>query len=67
VVAAAARRLARASGRSPGEGGLLALSVGLGLGVLAELLEQEVDDVVGPKGRHSAGAARSVTDTSRAS
>src|SRR5713101_2880755 len=34
--------------------GLLALSVGVGLGVLAELLEEEVDDVVGPKGRHNA-------------
>jgi putative transposase len=32
--------------------GLLALSVGVGLGVLAELMEEEVDDVVGPKGRH---------------
>jgi putative transposase len=32
--------------------GLLALSVGVGLGVLAELLEEEVDEVVGPKGRH---------------
>jgi putative transposase len=32
--------------------GLLALSVGLGLGVLAELMEEEVDEVVGPKGRH---------------
>ena len=32
--------------------GLLALSVGLGLGVLAELLEEEVVDVVGPKGKH---------------
>jgi transposase-like protein len=31
---------------------LLALSVGVGLGVLAELLEEEVVDVVGPKGRH---------------
>ena len=30
--------------------GLLALSVATGLGVLAELLEEEVDDVVGPKG-----------------
>jgi len=28
--------------------GLLALSVGVGLGVLAELLEEEVDEVVGP-------------------
>ena len=32
--------------------GLLALSVGVGLGVLAELMEEEVDGVVGPKGRH---------------
>ncbi len=34
--------------------GLLALSVGIGLGVLAELMDEEVDDVVGPKGRHNA-------------
>jgi putative transposase len=34
--------------------GLLALSVGVGLGVLAELLEEEVVDVVGPKGKHFA-------------
>ena len=33
--------------------GLLALSVGVGLGVLAELLEDEVDEVVGPKGKHN--------------
>jgi putative transposase len=33
--------------------GLLALSVGVGLGVLHELMEAEVDDVVGPKGRHN--------------
>ena len=32
--------------------GLLALSVGVGLGVLVELLEEEVVDVVGPKGKH---------------
>jgi putative transposase len=32
--------------------GLLALSVGVGLGVLNELMEEEVDDVVGLKGRH---------------
>jgi transposase-like protein len=31
--------------------GLLALSVGVGLGVLAELLEEEVVEVVGPKGK----------------
>jgi putative transposase len=34
------------------KGGLLALSVGVGLGVLYELMEAEVDDVVGRKGRH---------------
>jgi putative transposase len=32
--------------------GLLALSVGVGLGVMAELLEEEVTDVVGPRGKH---------------
>ena len=32
--------------------GLLALSVGVGLGVLTELMAEEVDEVVGPKGRH---------------
>ncbi len=34
--------------------GLLALSVGVGLGVLAELMEEEVVDVVGAKGKHNA-------------
>ena len=34
--------------------GLLALSVGVGLGVVHELLEIEVDAVVGPKGKHNA-------------
>ena len=38
--------------------GLLALSVGVGLGVLTELMEEEVDDVVGPKGKHDPGADR---------
>ena len=33
--------------------GLLALSVGVGLGVLSELMEEEVDDVVGPKGQRN--------------
>lgn len=33
--------------------GLLALSVGVGLGVLRELLEVEVEEVVGPKGKHN--------------
>jgi putative transposase len=32
--------------------GLLALSVGVGLGVLAELMEEEVVEVVGSKGKH---------------
>jgi putative transposase len=32
--------------------GLLALSVGVGLGVLDELMAAEVDEVVGPRGRH---------------
>jgi putative transposase len=32
--------------------GLLALSVGVGLGVLCELMEAEVDEVVGPRGKH---------------
>ena len=34
------------------EGGAAARSVGVGLGVLAELMEEEVEEVVGPKGRH---------------
>ena len=32
--------------------GLMALSVGVGLGVLNELMAAEVDEVVGPKGKH---------------
>jgi putative transposase len=32
--------------------GLLALSVGVGLGVVYELMEEELTEVVGPKGRH---------------
>jgi putative transposase len=35
--------------------GLLALSVGVGLGVLHELMAEEVDEVVGPKGKHDPG------------
>src|SRR3954454_15294404 len=35
--------------------GLLALSVGVGLGVLHELVEADVDEVVGPKGKHDPG------------
>src|SRR3954447_24060030 len=37
--------------------GLLALSVGVGLGVVHELMELEVDEVVGPKGKHDADRA----------
>src|SRR5215204_3416354 len=33
--------------------GLLALSVGVGLGVVHELMELEVDEVVGSKGKHN--------------
>jgi putative transposase len=33
--------------------GLLALSVGVGLGVLHELMELEIDELVGPKGKHN--------------
>ena len=33
--------------------GLLALSVGVGLGVLSSMMEEEVDDVAGPKGKHN--------------
>jgi hypothetical protein len=33
--------------------GLLALSVGVGLGVVHELIALEVDEVVGPKGKHN--------------
>jgi transposase-like protein len=33
--------------------GLLALSVGVGLGVVHELMEAEVEQVVGPKGKHN--------------
>jgi putative transposase len=33
--------------------GLLALSVGVGLGVVHELMELEVDEVVGPSGKHN--------------
>lgn len=32
--------------------GLLALSIGVGLGVLSELMAEEVDEVVGPRGKH---------------
>jgi len=35
--------------------GLLALSVGVGLRVVHELMELEVSEVVGPKGKHDPG------------
>lgn len=35
--------------------GLLALSVGVGLGVLGELMAEEVEGVVGPRGKHDPG------------
>jgi len=37
--------------------GLLALSVGVGLGVLHEIMAAEVEEVVGPKGKHNPGRA----------
>jgi putative transposase len=37
--------------------GLLALSVGVGLGGVHELMESEVTEVVGPKGKHNPGRA----------
>jgi putative transposase len=33
--------------------GLLALSVGVGLGVLMSMMEEEVDEIVGPKSKHN--------------
>ena len=49
------RRVQEALGELVGAAkeGLLALSVATGLGVLAELLEEEVDEVVGPKGKRN--------------
>jgi len=44
---------------------LLALSVGVGLGVVHELMELEVDEVVGAKGKQTAIASQSVTATRR--
>jgi putative transposase len=48
------RRVQEALGQLVGSAkeGLLALSVGVGLAVLAELMEEEVVDVVGPRGEH---------------
>ena len=41
--------------------GLLALSVGVGLGVVHELMESEVKEVVGPKGEHNPSVSPSAT------
>ena len=46
--------------------GLLALSVGVGLGVVHELMELEVDEVVGPRASTTRAGRRSGTATSRA-
>ena len=43
--------------------GLLALSVGLGLRVVHDLMEAEVTEVVGPKGSTTPSGRRSVTAT----
>jgi len=47
-------RVAEALGELAGvaKEGRLALSVGVGLGVLGELMAEEVDEVVGPRGKH---------------
>ena len=52
---AACREIQEALGELVGAAreGLLALSVGVGLGVVHELMELEVDEVVGPKGKHN--------------
>ena len=49
-------RVQEALGRLVGaaQEGLLALSVAVGLGVLSSMMEEEVDDVVGPKGKWNA-------------
>jgi hypothetical protein len=43
--------------------GLLALSVGVGLGVLAEMLEEELDEVVARRASTIPSAQRSATAT----
>ncbi len=45
--------------------GLLALSVGVGLGVLAELMEEEVVGVVGAKGKPTQSGSLCATVASR--
>lgn len=46
--------------------GLMALSVGLGLGVLHELMEAEVDEVVGPRTPPDPGPDRGFVTATRA-
>jgi hypothetical protein len=43
--------------------GFSRMRVGLGLGVVRELMEREVEEVVGPKGKHEPGRTASVTAT----
>ena len=43
--------------------GLLALSVEVGLGVLSELLEEKVEQIVGPRGSGTRAGPRSGTAT----
>ena len=45
----------RSAVRGRREGGTLALSVGVGLGVLSEMLEEDVDEVVGAKANSNQG------------
>ena len=45
--------------------GLLALSVGVGLGVMAELMEEELDEVVGPKATATAIPIRTRSTATR--
>ena len=42
------------SGQRAAKEGLLALSVGVGLGVLESLMGEEVQELCGPRGRHDA-------------
>jgi hypothetical protein len=68
-VRAASLRCRRGCGVRPGAGELGeggTAGVGVGPGVLAELMEEEVDEVVGLKGKHDPGRP-CVTGTSRAS
>jgi putative transposase len=59
-------RISEALGELVGQAkeGLLALSVGVGLGVMAELMEEEVEGACGPKGKWNPGrtATRHGTD-----